>query len=168
MLQMRAFLIKVRLVCLLLGVVLIRPVPSSPLAVILFNPRSWGQGQVPAGWHLKVNHGKADLAISSDGAGSSIHLKSVDSSFGLERAADVNPSETRYLTWSWKVTELLAGRDFLDGATDDQARQIFANAGEQLFALSKCPDYIVNRGHYFGTQLSDADKQALIAFLKTF
>jgi len=26
----------------------------------------------------------------------------------------------------------------------------------------------VNRGHYFGTQLSDADKQALIAFLKTF
>ena len=50
----------------------------------------------------------------------------------------------------------------------EQARQIFANLGEQLFALSKCPDYIVNRGHYFGTQLSDADKQALIAFLKTF
>jgi hypothetical protein len=54
------------------------------------------------------------------------------------------------------------------GATDEQARQVFANAGEQLFALSKCPDYVVNRGHYFGTQLSDADKQALIAFLKTF
>src|SRR5271169_6239034 len=54
------------------------------------------------------------------------------------------------------------------GATDEQARQVFANLGEQLFALSKCPDYVVNRGHYFGTQLSDADKQALIAFLKTF
>ena len=54
------------------------------------------------------------------------------------------------------------------GATDEQARQVFANAGQQLFALSKCPDYVVNRGHYFGTQLSDADKQALIAFLKTF
>jgi hypothetical protein len=54
------------------------------------------------------------------------------------------------------------------GATDEQARQVFANVGEQLFALSKCPDYVVNRGHYFGTQLSDADKQALIAFLKTF
>ena len=53
-------------------------------------------------------------------------------------------------------------------ATDDQARQVFSNVGEQLFALSKCPDYIVNRGHYFGTQLSDADKNALIAFLKTF
>ena len=53
-------------------------------------------------------------------------------------------------------------------ATDDQARQVFSNVGEQLFALSKCPDYVVNRGHYFGTKLSDADKNALIAYLKTF
>ena len=41
--------------------------------------------------------------------------------------------------------------------------------------LSKCPDYVVNRGHYFGTSyfkeepgLSDPDKRALIEFLKTF
>jgi len=41
--------------------------------------------------------------------------------------------------------------------------------------LSKCPDFVVNRGHYFGTEkagdgpgLSDADKRALIALLKTF
>jgi hypothetical protein len=54
------------------------------------------------------------------------------------------------------------------GATDEQARQVFSNVGEQLFALSKCPDYVVNRGHYFGSKLSDADKKALIALLKTF
>ena len=39
---------------------------------------------------------------------------------------------------------------------------------EPLLRLSKCPDFTVNRGHYFGTDLSDADKEALIAFLKTF
>jgi hypothetical protein len=40
--------------------------------------------------------------------------------------------------------------------------------------VSKCADYVVNRGHYFGTDyfreetgLSDADKRALIEFLKT-
>ena len=104
--------------------VLIRLVPSSPLAIILLNPGNWGQGQVPPGWHLKVHHGKPDFAISADGAGSSIHLKSVDSSFGLERAADVNPNETRYLTWSWRVTELPAGGDFRAAATDDQAAQL--------------------------------------------
>jgi hypothetical protein len=53
-------------------------------------------------------------------------------------------------------------------STDGQSRQVFANVGEQLFALSKCPDYVVNRGHYFGSNLSDGDKKALIAFLKTF
>jgi hypothetical protein len=30
------------------------------------------------------------------------------------------------------------------------------------------PDYVADRGHLFGTTLSDADKWALIAFLKTF
>lgn len=53
-------------------------------------------------------------------------------------------------------------------ATDAQARQVFANLSEPLFALSKCPDYVVNRGHYFGTRLDDGDKRALVAFLKTF
>jgi hypothetical protein len=54
------------------------------------------------------------------------------------------------------------------GASDEEARKVFANVGEQLFALSKCPDYVVNRGHYFGANLGDNDKKALIAFLKTF
>jgi len=37
-----------------------------------------------------------------------------------------------------------------------------------LLDLSKCPDYVVNRGHYFGAELSVEDKQSLIAYLKTF
>ncbi len=60
-------------------------------------------------------------------------------------------------------------------ATDDDARKVFANLVPDLLALSKCPDYVVNRGHYFGTSyfteeppLSDDDKRALIEFLKTF
>ncbi len=53
-------------------------------------------------------------------------------------------------------------------SSDEQQIQVFANLSEPLFELSKCPDYVVNRGHYFGAQLSDADKGALIAFLKMF
>src|ERR1700693_1017185 len=37
----------------------------------------------------------------------------------------------------------------------------------ELFKISKCPDLIEDRGHYFGTGLSDADKLALIEYLKT-
>ena len=73
-------------------------------------------------------------------------------------------------------------------ATDQQLLEKFANLRAPLLRLSKCPDFVVNRGHYFGTAefnqqeglsddekafgtepvLSDEDKRALIAFLKTF
>lgn len=66
-------------------------------------------------------------------------------------------------------------RSLPEGATDEQVRAAFANAVPTLLKLNKCPDFVVNRGHYFGTglvpgepALSDADKRALIAFLKTF
>lgn len=36
-----------------------------------------------------------------------------------------------------------------------------------LFAASKCPDLITDRGHLFGTDLPDEDKRALIEYLKT-
>lgn len=61
------------------------------------------------------------------------------------------------------------------GASDREARKVLANLVDPLLSLSKCPDYVVNRGHYFGTDqfdeepgLGDDDKRALIEFLKTF
>ncbi|MEA1651947.1 hypothetical protein UAJ10_23410 [Nitrospirillum sp. BR 11164] len=60
-------------------------------------------------------------------------------------------------------------------ATDEEARKAFANLRKPLLDFSKCPDFEVNRGHYFGTSfttettaLNDDDKNALIEFLKTF
>ena len=38
--------------------------------------------------------------------------------------------------------------------------------GPALLKLSKCPDLVEDRGHLFGTGLPDADKRALIAYLK--
>ena len=65
--------------------------------------------------------------------------------------------------------------------TDDQVRDAFASVEPDLIKFNKCPDFVVNRGHYFGTDmlkdtqdfpgepgLSDSDKKALIEFLKTF
>jgi len=36
-----------------------------------------------------------------------------------------------------------------------------------LFAMSKCPDLIMDHGHTFGSNLPDDDKRALIEYLKT-
>jgi hypothetical protein len=60
-------------------------------------------------------------------------------------------------------------------ASDEEARKVWANVVDPLLELNKCPDFVVNRGHYFGTNLvkdepglSDEDKRALIEFVKTF
>ena len=37
-----------------------------------------------------------------------------------------------------------------------------------LLAANNCPDFIEDEGHYFGTDLPDSDKRALIEFLRTF
>ncbi|MGR9106291.1 MAG: hypothetical protein ACU843_05095 [Gammaproteobacteria bacterium] len=62
------------------------------------------------------------------------------------------------------------------GASDAEAIKVFEDRDivNSMLSLSKCPDFVVNRGHYFGTDyfmeepgLSDDDKLALIEFLKT-
>ncbi|MGH6822636.1 MAG: hypothetical protein ACREC4_03960 [Methylocella sp.] len=73
-------------------------------------------------------------------------------------------------------------------ASDQEILAWVRKLREPLLKLSKCPDFVVNRGHYFGTAnfneteglsddekafgpepvLSDDDKRALIEFIKTF
>jgi hypothetical protein len=63
----------------------------------------------------------------------------------------------------------------VEGKSEQEAAEVFKNLVPDLLQVSKCPDFVVNRGHYFGTSLlkeetplSDDDKRALIEFLKTF
>ena len=58
---------------------------------------------------------------------------------------------------------------------DQDFGALLASLIDDMLAVSKCKDLVVNKGHYFGTDyfteepgLSDADKVALIGFLKTF
>jgi hypothetical protein len=75
-----------------------------------------------------------------------------------------------------------------DDASDEALLKSFSDLAQPLLNVSKCPDLIVNKGHYFGTAqfneqqdlsddekafgqepvLTDEDKRALIEFLKTF
>ena len=48
------------------------------------------------------------------------------------------------------------------------AQHVMSNLVPDLLKISKCPDFVLDRGHYFGTTLPDADKRALIEYMKTF
>jgi hypothetical protein len=61
-----------------------------------------------------------------------------------------------------------------DDPTTEELMKL-SDLARTMLRLDKCRDFVVNRGHYFGTDkfpdeppLSDADKLALIEFLKTF
>jgi len=56
----------------------------------------------------------------------------------------------------------------LEKLNQEEAQAALMKLVPDLLKVSKCPDFIEDRGHYFGTQLSDADKHALIEFVKTF
>jgi hypothetical protein len=59
--------------------------------------------------------------------------------------------------------------------TEKDFPTVLGHLVDDLLSVSKCKDFVVNKGHYFGTDyfteepgLNDADKYALIEFLKTF
>jgi mono/diheme cytochrome c family protein len=69
-----------------------------------------------------------------------------------------------------------AGTSLLRGAWMIKARDLQGKmalqtfereAGLPLLKASKCPDFWMDRGHWFGEALSDEEKHQLIAFLKT-
>ena len=79
---------------------------------------------IPPGWQLKTNAGFPNITFSDQGDQSAFHFRSDKSSFGLERAVDIDPSQLPYLNWRWKVTQLPRGGDFRHSSTDDQAAQV--------------------------------------------
>lgn len=52
------------------------------------------------------------------------------------------------------------------GLDDAAAAARLKQLTPELLRVSKCPDFVTDRGHLFGTGLADDDKRALIAWLK--
>ena len=50
----------------------------------------------------------------------------------------------------------------------EEAAAEFNQLIPDLLTANKCPDFVEDKGHYFGTDLPDSDKRALIEYLKTF
>jgi hypothetical protein len=106
------------------------------------------------------------------------------------QSESANPIDGLVNTYRLLVVAHYLKRDLKDVPTvsGPALRDHFDNVRKPLLALSKCPDFVVNKGHLFGTDafnnqaglskderswgveppLGDEDKRALVAFLKTF
>jgi len=103
---------------------------------------------------------KGDLRIGPVPRGTPVSLLANVSSHGTEKSKLIGVvAETKKTLRDIKR----------NGLTGDEAGARLRDAvGSDLLQVSKCPDLVTDRGHYFGAELGDADKLALIEFLKTF
>lgn len=104
---------------------------TSQLAVVVLNAASFGSGHFPSDWQVKVNHGRPEFGPCTDSGAPCLHLRSSKASFALQRDVDVDPAQTPFLTWHWKVTRLPAGGDFRRASTDDQAAQVLVGFADR-------------------------------------
>lgn len=70
----------------------------------------------------------------------------------IDMIARVDPREVSRVASSRLVLNLLSDRGLFRG----------------LVRRNQAPDFVLDRGHYFGTELSEPEKRALIEFLKAF
>jgi hypothetical protein len=70
----------------------------------------------------------------------------------IDLVARVDPREVSSIARSRLVLNLLSDRRLFNG----------------LIKRNQAPDFVLDRGHLYGSDLSDEDKRALIEFLKTF
>jgi hypothetical protein len=111
------------------------------------------QGQVQIGPFPGPTQESAGTPIGLIG---NLNLARTDADFGL---------------LSLGATALDAAKDLKridrENLDPEQATALLRDLVPDLIDKSACPDFIVDRGHYFGTDLPDADKDALIDFIKT-
>src|SRR4051812_33305510 len=83
---LRGFLKKLLFICSALF--LIFQARTSQLAFIVLNEATLAPGRVPSNWQVKVNHGKPEFGACTESDVACLHLKSVKSSFALQRDVD--------------------------------------------------------------------------------
>ncbi len=84
----------------------------------------------------------------------------------INLVANLEP-DFRHLDIFLKIANKLIKIKTTDVSRDEAAAE-FNQLIPDLLAANKCPDFVEDKGHYFGTDLPDTDKRALIEYLKTF
>jgi hypothetical protein len=119
-----------------------------------------------------------DLALEKDALGRPIlRIGPIPAGTPVNLLMNIDPDFTQLdgnrIEGARKLTQLCIRikRDLLEiklkKLDDAQAAQVMKNLIPDLMELSKCPDLVEDKGHRFGADLGDADKEALIEFLKT-
>jgi hypothetical protein len=114
-------------------------------------------------WGPLLERGEKELRIGPIPAGTPVNLLA-----NLDNELSFEPDRLADLVRVVLKTRRVLARIKDEAITDPAERtRLLRELVPDLLAVSKCPDFVVDRGHEYGADLPDADKRALIEFLKT-
>ncbi|MGZ4983642.1 MAG: hypothetical protein ACXV9Q_06050, partial [Chthoniobacterales bacterium] len=115
--------------------------------------------------HLAKEFVPGPLRVLADSNGY-VKIGPIPKGTPINLIANLEPDGLQYAPLGLKLGKALLDINILH-LDSEQATAALMKAVPELLAANKCPDFIEDEGHYFGTDLPDDDKRALIEFLKT-
>jgi pimeloyl-ACP methyl ester carboxylesterase len=122
--------------------------------------------QDDCGLHVRKEYVPAALRHLAESDGY-INLAFIPKGTPINLIANLEPTalEAPLLLAKTKAAFLRIHRDKL---SPEEAAAELRKLVPDLLKVNNAPDFIEDGGHYYGTDLPDSDKRALIEFLKTF
>lgn len=99
------------------------------------------QGLRP-GWEAKSFQGETVYQVVPDGGGHSLRAESRDAASGLVYKVDYDAREYPFLTWRWKVANILESGDARKKEGDDYAARVYVVFPHWFFLKTKSINYI--------------------------
>lgn len=95
-----------------------------------------------SGWSPKIFKGETQYILVEDNGRKVVQAISHAGASGLVKEIDFNPAEYRYLRWSWKITDIIAGGDERVKAGDDYAARVYVVFPGRFFWQTRAINYI--------------------------
>jgi cytochrome c5 len=116
--------------------------------------------------HLRIESVPKPLRTLADSNGY-IVIGPLPKGVPINLIANLEPDSRQLVVLPTKITKALVQIRVMNLSSELATAELIKSVPE-LLSANKCPDFIEDKGHYFGTDLPDNDKRALIEYLKTF
>ncbi len=116
--------------------------------------------------HLRKEFVPKPLRALADSQGY-INIGPIPKDTPVNLIANLEPDFGQLVVLQAKIAKALLKIHTMNLSSKQATAELIKSVPE-LIAANKCPDFVEDKGHYFGTDLPEDDKRALIEYLKTF
>ena len=116
--------------------------------------------------HLRKEFVPKPLRALADSQGY-INIGPIPKGTPVNLIANLEPDFGQLVVLQTKIAKALLKIHTMNLSSKQATVELIKSVPE-LIAANKCPDFVEDKGHYFGTDLPEDDNRALIEYLKTF